>query len=233
MTWMREEAARHDMLVAGSIPERRGDRLLNTLFIAEPDGRLHRYAKRQPFKTELPAFDFGDDESIVATSLGRAGCAVCADLDWGRTLLQPFAGNVDLLLFSRASALPKSLARGICQLERKRPFLGGAAEAIGAPMLLAGLVGTTERQWRLLPSYVFGGNYLFGGTWITDPSGRALANVPFGEEGLAVSDVRIGSTGGDPDAKVFRDPSLVYNFLIALIVVDAPANQRPPRRSRQ
>ena len=81
VTWMREQAARRDMLVAGSIAESRGDRLLNTLFIAEPDGRLYRYSKKQLAKPEGAAFDSGDDLSIARTSLGRAGFAVCADLN--------------------------------------------------------------------------------------------------------------------------------------------------------
>lgn len=226
VTWMREQAARHDMLVAGSIAERRGDRLLNTLFVAEPGGRLHRYAKRQPVKTELAAFDFGDDESIVATSLGRAGCAVCADLNWGRTLLRPFAGNVDLLLFPQASFMTKPLGRLMWRWERKRgrPFLGGAVKAIGAPMVLAGLVGPMQRFTRVF------GAYLYGGTWITNAEGRALANVPFGDEGVAVADVSMGSTGGDPSSKAFRDPGFGKDLLDSWLV-DLP-NLRPPRRSR-
>jgi len=226
VTWMCEQAARRQMLVAGSIAEQRGDRLLNTLFIAEPDGRLHRYAKRQPFKPELAAFDFGDDESIVDTSLGRAGCAICADLNWGRSLLRPFAGKVDLLIFAQASSAPKAMGRWMWQREckRGRPFLHGTVNAIGAPMVLAGLVGSMQRVNRGF------GAYLYGGTWITDATGRALANVPFGEEGLAVADVLIGSTGGEPGSNVFRDPGLGRDLMDAL-VVNFP-NLRPPRTPR-
>jgi predicted amidohydrolase len=193
VTWMREPAARRDMVVVGAIAERRGDRLFDTLFIAEPDGGLHRYAKRQPFKTELAAFDQGNDESIVDTSLGRTGCAVCADLNWGKTLLRPLAGNVDLLLFAQASSSPKPLGRLMWRRERKqgRPFLANAVKAIGAPMVLAGLVGPMERITRVV------GAHLHGGTWITDAEGRGLANVPFGEEGVAVAAINTGSTGGD------------------------------------
>lgn len=227
VTWMREQAARRHVLVAGSIAEQRGDRLLNTLFIAEPDGRLHRYAKKQLAKPEWAAFDYGDDPSIKETSLGRAGCAVCADLNWGRTLLRPFAGNVDLLIFSQASSAPKALGRWMWQRESKRgrPFLYGLVKAVGAPMVLAGLVGPMQRLTR-----VFGG-YLFGGTWITDAEGRALANVPFGEEGVAVADIRIGSTGGDPASTALRDPGFWRDLSLAF-VRDVP-NLRPSRRSSQ
>jgi predicted amidohydrolase len=224
VTWMRDEAARRGTLVAGSIAESRGDRLLNTLFIAEPDGRLHRYSKKQLAKPEWAAFDYGDDPSIVETSLGRAGLAVCADLNYGRTLLRPFAGNVDLLIFSQASSAPKALGRWMWKREvkRGRPFLGGHVNAVGAPMMLAGLVGPMQRITR-----VFGG-YLFGGTWITDATGCALANVAFGEEGIAVADVPIGSTGGDPASQVFRDPGFWSDLSLAL--VRDISNLRPLRR---
>jgi predicted amidohydrolase len=223
VTWMREQAARRDMLVAGSIAERRGDRLFNTMFIAEPGGGLHRYAKREPIKPELAAFDHGADEAIVDTSLGRTGCAICADLNWGRTLLRPLAGNVDLLLFSQASSAPKPLGRLMWRQERKRgrPLLAGAVRAIGAPMVLAGLVGPMQRINRGF------GAYLYGGTWVTDAEGRALANVPFGEEGMAVAVVSVGSTGGDPSSKVFRDPGFGRDLFNSL-VVNLP-NLRPLR----
>lgn len=223
VTWMREQAVRRDMIVGGSIAERRGDRLFNTMFIAEPGGALHRYAKRQPVGLELAAFDHGDDEAIAETSLGRIGRAVCADLSWGRTLLRPLAGNVDLLLFSQASFNPKPLGRLMWRQERKRgrPFLGRAAKAIGAPMVLAGLVGPLQRITRWF------GAYLCGGTWITDAEGRALANVPFGDEGVAVATVSIGSTGGDPSSKVFRDPGFGRDLLDSWLV-DLP-NLRPLR----
>jgi predicted amidohydrolase len=207
------------MVVAGTIAERRGDRLFDTLFIAEPDGGLHRYAKRQPFKTELAAFDQGNDESIVGTSLGRTGCAVCADLNWGKTLLRPLAGNVDLLLFAQASSSPKPIGRLLAR--SARPVLGNAVKAIGAPMVLAGLIGPMERITRVV------GAYLHGGTWITDAEGRALANVPFDEEGVAVAAINIGSTGGDPSSKVFCDPGFGRDLLDSLLV-NLP-NLRPLR----
>ena len=103
VSWMREEAVKRNMLVAGSIAERRGERLYNTLFIAEPHGELHKYAKRQPTKSEVCAFDAGREPNIVQTSLGRFGVAVCADMTWGASLLRPLAGDIDLMLVPQAS----------------------------------------------------------------------------------------------------------------------------------
>jgi predicted amidohydrolase len=129
VTWMREEARARDAIVAGSIAERRGGRLLNTMFIAEPDGALHKYAKRQPTKNEIAAFDGGQDPSIIETSLGRLGVAVCADMTWGASLLRPLAGKIDLMLVPQASNAPRWQGRLVWRLEQRlqRPLFAGHA----------------------------------------------------------------------------------------------------------
>jgi predicted amidohydrolase len=225
VTWMRERAAAYGAVVAGSIPERRGTRLLNTLFIAEPDGRLHRYSKRQPTKWELAAFDPGDDESIVQTSLGRIGRVVCADMLWGRSLLKPMAGRIDLLLQTQASSTFELLGK-LQWWHEKRQGLARRplARAIGAPVVSAGMIGSMQPVTRLFPVS------MFGGTYVIDAHGRTQAVVPFYEEGLAIADVVLGSTGGEPQAKVFKDPGLGRD-LIDCLVRDLP-NLRPRQARR-
>ena len=227
VTWMREQSAARTMIVAGSIAERRGDRLFNSMFIAEPNGDLHRYSKRQPTKAERAAFDSGDDEAIIETSLGRLGCAICADLNWGKSVLQPLAGSVDVLLFPQASMAPKALGRLAWRQEHKRgrPLFSGTVKAIGAPMVLAGLVGPVQRLTR-----AFGG-YLYGGTWITDAEGSALANIPFGEEGVAIATITTGSTNADPTSKVFQDPAFFRDLMDAMEITIP--NLRPLRTRRR
>lgn len=223
VTWMREQAAAYGTVVAGSIAERRGTRLLNTLFVAEPDGRLHRYAKRQPTKAELAAFDPGDDGSIVETSLGRIGLVVCADILWGRSLLRPLVGRIDLLLSTQASFSPRALGRLMCWWQKRegRPILARVIKAIGAPVASAGMIGPMQPMTRVFESY------LYGGTYIADPEGRTLASVPFDAEGIARAEVVLGSTGGEPGGKALRDPGLGQN-LIDCLVRDFP-NMRPTR----
>jgi predicted amidohydrolase len=226
VTWMRERASAYGTVVAGSVAERRGTRLLNTLFIAESDGRLHRYSKRQPTKSELAAFDPGDDESIVETSLGRIGRVVCADIQWGRSLLKPLAGKIDLLLVTQASSSTRALGRLMWWWERRegKSVLARAIKAIGAPMASAGMIGSMQPVTRFFESY------MYGGTCVTDAGGRTLAAVPFDEEGVAITDIVLGSTGGEPQAKVFRDPGLGRD-LIDCLVRDLP-NMRPRRDGR-
>lgn len=227
VTWMRRQASRHGMIVGGTIAERRGDRLLNTFFMAEPDGRLYRYSKRQPTKIELAAYDPGTDESIVETSLGRVGRAVCADIIWRRSLLRSFAGGVDLVLLPQANPELKLLAPLIRRSDRRRHApLERLIRAIGAPMVRAGLVGPVQRLSRVPLVDV----YMYGGTFVTDAGGRTLASVPAGAEGVAVSDVVLGSTGGDPRASVFfKDPGFLVDLLLSLAV--SFPNLRPQQSS--
>jgi predicted amidohydrolase len=225
VTWMREQASAYGTTVAGSIAERRGTRLLNTLFIAEPDGRLHRYSKRQPTKAELAAFDPGDDESVIQTSLGRIGLVVCADMLWGQSLLKPLAGKIDLLLQTQASSTPRLLGQLQWWWEKRHGLAHGPlARALGAPVVSAGMVGDMQPVSRLLPVS------MFGGTYVIDAQGRTRSVVPFYEEGVAMADVVLGSTGGEPQAKVFRDPGLGRD-LIDCLVRDLP-NMRPRRDGR-
>ncbi len=226
VTWMREQAATHGVVVGGSIAEKRGTRLFNTLFIAEPDGRLHCYSKRQPFKLELAAYDPGDDKGIIETSLGCLGLVVCADILWGRSLLRPLAGNIDLLLFTQANCSPRAMGRLMWMREKHmgKPIFARVIKAIGAPMVSAGMIGPVQRITRFFNSY------MCGGTCVTDDYGRSIAAVPFDKEGIAVANVVLGSTGGEPQAKVFKDPGLGRG-LIDCLVQDLP-NMRPRRTGR-
>src|SRR5690606_2512663 len=51
VTWLREQAARHGVWVAGSVAVRDqgADLALNALCLVAPDGALHRYDKIHPF----------------------------------------------------------------------------------------------------------------------------------------------------------------------------------------
>lgn len=221
VTWMREEARSRNAVVAGSIAERRGGRLFNTLFIAEPDGSLHRYAKRQPTKSEVAAFDGGQDPNIIETSLGRLGVAVCADMTWGASLLRPLAGRIDLMVVPQASNAPKWQGRLVWRLETRlrRPLFAGHVRCLGAPLVLAGLIGPMQRTSRLF------GSYLYGGTWVIAANGQPLANVPFDQEGVAIGEVTPGAASARAPASLLRDPGFGRGLLDAL-VIEQP-NLRP------
>jgi predicted amidohydrolase len=84
LTWMRDRAAEHDVWVAGSVPERRdGDeRPGNVCCLVQPDGEVHRYAKRHPFRMagETDHYRAGDEHLTVTVDGVRVTPTICYDL---------------------------------------------------------------------------------------------------------------------------------------------------------
>jgi predicted amidohydrolase len=83
-TWMREQAAEHDLWLAGSVPlVGEGDALpTNSLLVIGPDGTTHRYDKIHPFSYagEHERFTPGGQDVVVEIEGVRWGLTVCYDL---------------------------------------------------------------------------------------------------------------------------------------------------------
>lgn len=87
VAFLHEEARRHGMWLAGSVPELpketgAGAKPANTLVLASPDGELHRYRKIHPFTYagEHQAFEAGDSHLTVEIEGLRTTLFVCYDL---------------------------------------------------------------------------------------------------------------------------------------------------------
>ena len=82
--WLTEQAARHDVWICGSIPERSpgADRPANVLVLAGPDGSVHRYAKTHPFTYAREDEHYEPGESLVTVDVEgvRVSLFVCYDL---------------------------------------------------------------------------------------------------------------------------------------------------------
>ncbi len=77
------------LLIGGSVPETEGDRLYNTSFVFDADGRLlARHRKVHLFDVDLPGMHFheshtftpGSEITVFDTEFGRMGVAVCFDV---------------------------------------------------------------------------------------------------------------------------------------------------------
>lgn len=91
-TWNRMSAwakANRLLLVGGSIPETEGDRLYNSCFVFDAEGRqIARHRKIHLFDVDLPGMRFheshtftpGTDITVFDTDFGRMGAAVCFDV---------------------------------------------------------------------------------------------------------------------------------------------------------
>lgn len=84
VTWMHEQAARHDAWIAGSVAIRGpdGGRPTNCLVLTGPDGAMHRYDKIHPFSYagEHERFRPGDADVVVELDGIRWHLSVCYDL---------------------------------------------------------------------------------------------------------------------------------------------------------
>ncbi len=188
--WLLTVAQEHHIVVAGTILEHWERHVRNTLLVAEPNGQLHRYAKRQLGPVEAQFITAGREPNVLTTSIGRVGCLICSD--GGNAELQQniMRAGVDLVLVPQATGATEQLGRFVEGLEAggRRPLWGPIVRALGAPAVTAGLVGVFENS---MPELI--GNYLRGGTYVIDAAGRGLVHVPFPEEGVAVATVRLGS----------------------------------------
>lgn len=98
--------SRRVVLVAGSVLERDGDRLHNTVPVLGPDGDLlGSYRKRHLFayaSRERELLTAGDETVVVPTPLGRIGIATCFDLRFPEQFAEMRAMGADVLVVPAA-----------------------------------------------------------------------------------------------------------------------------------
>lgn len=84
--WARENGV---ILVGGSVPELEGERIYNTCFVFDQQGRqIAKHRKIHLFDVDLPGMRFkesntfspGEDICVFDTSYGKMGAAVCFDV---------------------------------------------------------------------------------------------------------------------------------------------------------
>lgn len=83
-TFLAEQASRHGITVVGSAPTDHPDfeRPVNLLTVAEPDGRLHRYAKIHPFSFSGEDEHYSPGVDFCTVLIGGMRCTffICYDL---------------------------------------------------------------------------------------------------------------------------------------------------------
>lgn len=80
---LREVSSRHNMVIAGSMPEASGGRIYNTLYLVDADGRVAgAYRKVHLFSVteEHKYFNPGTRSVVCNTALGPVGLMICYDL---------------------------------------------------------------------------------------------------------------------------------------------------------
>jgi predicted amidohydrolase len=183
-------AHEYSTVVAGTILERCGSHVHNTLLVAEPGGRILRYAKRKLGEAEVAFIAPGRGPNILSTILGRVGWLICSDGNDAALRQNIVQAGADLVLVPQAIGATERLGRLVETMEDggRRPLWGPIVRELGVLAVTAGLVRIFENP---MPEEV--GAYLRGGTYVIDAAGRGLAHVPFPEEAVAVAAVSLGS----------------------------------------
>lgn len=77
-----ELSARHRLVIIGSMPEPNGDKVFNTVYVADKGKIAGVYRKMHLFSLlgEHNAFSGGDSWLLAETSIGRVGVIICYDL---------------------------------------------------------------------------------------------------------------------------------------------------------
>ncbi len=99
MTWMKAQAAQHNIHLAGSFMLLDGEEVYNSAFIIAPDGRTWRYDKIYPYNWERAYFREGRSTTIADTDLGKLGMMICWDTAHP-DLWQRYAGKVDAMVIT-------------------------------------------------------------------------------------------------------------------------------------
>jgi predicted amidohydrolase len=126
---------------------------------------------------------------VLSTTIGHVGCLICSDGNDAALRQNIVRAGVDLVLVPQAIGATERLGQLVETMEDggRRPLWGPIVRELGAPAVAAGLVGVFEN-----PMSEEVGDYLRGGTYVIDAAGRGLAHVPFPEEGVAVTTLRLG-----------------------------------------
>jgi predicted amidohydrolase len=184
--WLASVAHTYRVILAGTILERSGTAIFNTLILAEPSGQVARYRKRNRGPLERPLITPGRGPVVLETSIGHVGCLICSDGNDSSLYQRIGRAGVDLLLVPQAIGATVPLGYEVERIEEggTKPLWGPIVRTIGAPAVTAGLVGPFEN-----PVPAQAGDYLRGGTYVIDKDGQALAHVAFPREGIALATV--------------------------------------------
>jgi len=118
--WLIRLAAELKIMLGGAFLTRDGDKIFDTFVLAEPNGKVWRYAKQHPFLWERPFFQAGRGVGLFETALGRVGVLIGWDIAF-RAAWADLHGKADLILVS--SAAPR-LHRAVLNFpEAKKVYL--------------------------------------------------------------------------------------------------------------
>ncbi len=191
--WLAALAAKHRLVMVGSIFEKRATGLYhNTAIILDSDGRLAgRYRKMHipddPGYHEKFYFTPGDlGFQPVDTAVGRLGVMVCWDQWYPEAARLMALAGADLLLYPSAIGWDPAddAAERQRQLDAWQLVQRGHAVANGLPVLVCNRTG-----FETDPSGLTAGIDFWGSSFVSGPQGEILAQAGTGSTELLVCEL--------------------------------------------
>ena len=99
VTWMKEQTAKHNIHLAGSLLLLDHDEVYNSQLIVAPDGRAWRYDKNYPWGWERAFFREGKGITVADTDIGKFGMMICWDYAH-INLWKRYTGKVDAMIIT-------------------------------------------------------------------------------------------------------------------------------------
>lgn len=198
VTWLKEQASRHDVYITGSFYEYHQEHFYNTMVMVGNDGSLQYYRKRNPTWSESAVWRRCDEPGpgIFDTPFGRIGGVICFDSFaretfegfrrsgaeavvivalWGANRARSFFWRPDLFLSGNALRRWSKVASEVVPLSYARE--------LGVPTVFANQSGTIRMTSPIpFPDWpVQNSHYDFiGRSHVLDARGQVIARADDG-----------------------------------------------------
>jgi len=133
VTWMRSQAAQHQIHLAGTLLLKDGDEIYNAALLFSPDGKMWRYDKNYPYGWERAYFREGQGITIADTDLGKLGMMICWDSAHA-DLWKRYAGEVDAMVIMSCPPAYNQLDLVFPDGERLKTQTGSREAVFGTDM---------------------------------------------------------------------------------------------------
>ncbi len=175
VTFLREAAMKHKVVVVGGVFESDGDKRYNTAYVAGPDGLIGKYRKvhvpQIPLWEERAYFSPGDlGFPVFETPYGKIGVLICWDVFFPEAWRVLALKGAELVVALTSSAFEHSHRKW----ERA---ISAAAHANGFFVLRVNRVGKEEKQ------------EFYGKSFSVGPDGELIENPSGSSEGIVVSEI--------------------------------------------
>ena len=176
-------AARHRIHVCLGLLEREGDRLYDSSLLIDDRGATVLHYRRislgwHGFKPDAATHSYGEGVPHADTRFGRVVTLICGDLFDDEIMAVARAARPDLLLFPFARSFDD------CSADQHRwdadeiPDYAWRISQLSAAALMANYLGCAEAD-----------DHSFGGAAAVSATGRLVASLPLGQEGLLLADI--------------------------------------------